>query len=123
MTPTSSHDVIIKRPAFDYHNVVSSLNDTPVIHANFVLLPKKSYFSPLESLFPDSSAEQGLENMFSLDSLGCHEESNQSQYETVMIEEFQRGIYFKDNKYHVNLPWKEDLVEKVPPIIKLPYLF
>ena len=67
--------------------------------------------------------EQGLENMFSLDSLGCHKESNHSQYDTVMIEEFQRSISFKDNRYHVGLPWKENLVEKVPPIIKLPYQF
>ena len=52
--------------------------------------------------------------MFSLDSLGCHEEPNQSQYYTAMIEEFQRGISFKDNRYHVSLPWKENLVEKVP---------
>ena len=114
VTPISSHDLITERPALDYRNVVSSLNDTPVTHVNFVLSPKKSYFSPLESLFPDSSVEQGLENMFSLDSLGCHEESNQSQYDTIMIEEFQRGISFKDNRYHVSLPWKENLVEKVP---------
>ena len=79
VTPISSHDLITERPALDYRNVVSSLNDTPVTHVNFVLSPKKSYFSPLESLFPDSSVEQGLENMFSLDSLGCHEKSNQSQ--------------------------------------------
>ena len=114
VTPISSHDLITERPALDYRNVVSSLNDTPVTHVNFVLSPKKSYFSSLESLFPDSSVEQGLENMFSLDSLGCHEESNQSQYDTIMIEEFQRGISFKDNRYHVSLPWKENLVEKVP---------
>ena len=114
VTPISSHDLITERPALDYRNVVSSLNDTPVTHVNFVLSPKKSYFSPSESLFPDSSVEQGLENMFSLDSLGCHEESNQSQYDTIMIEEFQRGISFKDNRYHVSLPWKENLVEKVP---------
>ena len=114
VTPISSHGLITERPALDYRNVVSSLNDTPVTHVNFVLSPKKSYFSPLESLFPDSSVEQGLENMFSLDSLGCHEESNQSQYDTIMIEEFQRVISFKDNRYHVSLPWKENLVEKVP---------
>ena len=67
VTPISSHDLITERPAPDYRNVVSSLNDTPVTHVNFVLSPKKSYFSPLESLFPDSSVEQGLENMFSLE--------------------------------------------------------
>ena len=34
------------------------------------LSPTKSYFSPLESLFPDSSVEQGLEAVFNMDSLG-----------------------------------------------------
>ena len=86
VVPISSHDLITERPAPDYRNVVSSLNDTPVTHLNFVLSLKKSYFSPLESLFPDSSVEQGLENMLSLDSSDCHEESNLSKYDTVMIE-------------------------------------
>ena len=36
---------------------------------NFVMSPTKSYFSPLESLFPDISAEQGFEAMFNMDLL------------------------------------------------------
>ena len=114
VTPISSPDLVSKSSKLEYHNVVSCLNDTPMTHVNFVLSPKKSYFSPLESLFPDSFVEQGLENMFNLDSWGCQEESDQSQYDIAKIEEFQKGISFKDNKYYVSLPWKEDLVEKVP---------
>ena len=41
---------------------------------NFVMCPTKSYFSPLESLFPDSSVEQGLEAMFNMDSLDHNKE-------------------------------------------------
>ena len=41
---------------------------------NFAMSPTKSYFSPLESLFPKSSLEQGLEAMFNMDSLGYNEE-------------------------------------------------
>ena len=41
---------------------------------NFVMCPTKSYFSPLESLFTNSLAEQGLEAMFNMDSLGHNEE-------------------------------------------------
>ena len=89
--------------------------EIPSTLVNFVLSPKKTYFSPLETLFPDSAVEQGLENMFSLDSLGCQEKSDQvSRYDVAKIEEFQKGIIFKDGKYHVSLLWKEDLVEKVP---------
>ena len=42
--------------------------------ANFVMFPTKSYFSPLESLLPESSLEQGFEAMFNIDSLGHNEE-------------------------------------------------
>ena len=51
--------------------------EVPATMVNFVLHPNKSYFSPLESLFPDSAVEHGLEQMFSLDSVGCIDESDQ----------------------------------------------
>ena len=82
---------------------------------NFVLHPSKSFFSPLNSLFPDSAVEHGLEQMFSLDSVGCIDEPNQlAQSDIELVNEFKKGIQFKDNKYHVNLPWKKDLIEQVP---------
>ena len=37
---------------------------------NFVLTPKPSYFSPIEQLFPESNVEQGLEYLFSVESIG-----------------------------------------------------
>ena len=52
----------------NFNNVVEGLERE--VPAN------KSYFSPLESLFPDSAVEHGLEQMFSLDSVGCIDESN-----------------------------------------------
>ena len=36
---------------------------------NFVMSPTNSYFSPLESLFPESSEKQRLEAMFNMDSV------------------------------------------------------
>ena len=79
---------------------------------NFVLHPNKSYFSPLESLFPDSAVEHGLEQMFSLDSVGCIDESNQfAQSDIELVNEFKKGIRFRDDKYYVDLPWKRDVVE------------
>ena len=77
--------------------------------------PNKSYFSPLESLFPDSAVEHGLEQMFSLDSVGCIDESNQfAQSDIELVNEFKKGIQFRDNKYYIDLPWKRDVVEQVP---------
>ena len=80
---------------------------------NFVMSPTKSYFSPLESLFPDSSVEQGLEAMFNLDSLG-HNEQIECDFDRQMIDKFEQGISLQDGKYHVELPWKEDVIDKVP---------
>ena len=100
----------------NFNNVVEGLEgEVPATMVNFVLHPNKSYFSPLESLFPDSAVEHGLEQMFSLDSVGCIDEANQlAQSDIELINEFKKGIQFKDNKYYVNLPWKRDLIEQVP---------
>ena len=58
---------------------------------NFVMFPTKSYFSPLDSLFPDSSVEQGLEAMFNMDSLG-HNEEIESDFDRQLIDKFKQGI-------------------------------
>ena len=82
---------------------------------NFVLHPNKSYFSPLESLYPDSAVEHGLEQMFSLDSVAYIDEPNQlAESDIELVSEFKKGIQFKDDKYYVNLPWKNDLIKQVP---------
>ena len=81
---------------------------------NYVLEPKKTYFSPLEETFPESSVEQGLEKMFSLESVGCSETSeDQSKYDSLKIEEFKANIKYDDHKYSVVLPW-HDKIEQVP---------
>ena len=74
-----------------------SSSDAEILQSsvNFVMSPNKSYFSPLESLFPDSSVEQGLEAMFSMDSLG-HNEESESDYDRLQIDKFKQGISLRD---------------------------
>ena len=70
-------------------------NDIPTTVVNFVLQPRKSYFSPLETLFPESAVEQGLENMFNLDYVGCGDSREQySQTDVMLVKEFEKGIEF-----------------------------
>ena len=59
--------------------------EVPSTIVNFVLHPRKSYFSPLETLFSESTVEQGLEKMFSLDSVGCMEGCDQHSREDLMV--------------------------------------
>ena len=79
---------------------------------NFVLDPNPSYFSPIDEVLPNSNVEQGLEHLFSLESLGIHKDV--STYDEQQVEKFKNSIEFYDDHYHVELPWKEDLIDKVP---------
>ena len=83
------------------------------ILVNFVLDPCSSYFSPFNHIFKESEVEYGLENMFKLESLGL-DIKNDVSTDNSIIENFQKTIEFKDNCYHIELPWKKDLVEKIP---------
>ena len=80
---------------------------------NFVMNPVSSYFSPISAVFDNCDVEQGLENLYSLENIGI-KDSKISSYDDVQIEKFNRGIEFKDGKYHVDLPWHEDVIESVP---------
>ena len=81
---------------------------------NFVLNPRKSYFSPLSIVSDDSAVDQGLENMFNLESLGIKDTTKMSSYDEEQIDKFKRGISLKDNVYSVKLPWHEDIISQVP---------
>ena len=99
----------------NFINAVQTYGDDNPTHINYVLKPKKTYFSPLEDTFPESSVEQGLENMFGLESVGCSTISDtQSIYDIDKVEDFKSKIKFKDQKYSVALPWHEEIVKEVP---------
>lgn len=80
---------------------------------NFVLNPQHSYFTPFKDVFPDSQVEHGLENLFSLESIGIKEE-NSSNYDEIEIENFRKSIALKNGKYHVDIPWNRDILQRVP---------
>ena len=81
---------------------------------NFVLSPRNSYFDPLAPCFPESNVERGLDNLFSLESIGINEDSDVSSVDEPIIQQFQDSIEFKDGKYHVSLPWYPDKLKSVP---------
>ena len=76
---------------------------------NFVINPTESFFSPLYEIFPDSSVQHGLGNMFSLESIGITQE--ESAYDRSEIENFKNSIKLKNGYYHSDLPWKTDVME------------
>ena len=79
------------------------------LSVNFVMSPPKSYFSPLESFFPNSLVEQGLGAVFNMDSLG-HNEEIESDFDRQLIDKFKQGISLRDGRCHVELPWKDELI-------------
>ena len=82
---------------------------------NLVMDPLKSYFNPLESILDDSEVDNGLEYLFSLESLGIkRNEKELVNFEQEQIDKFEKGISFQDGYYNVELPWYPDKVNLVP---------
>jgi len=76
---------------------------------NFAVDPIKTNFDPIGSVLDDSSVEDRLDRLFSVESLGITETS--CSYDQQMIDQFTKNIVFKDGKYGVNLPWNEKISE------------
>ncbi len=82
---------------------------------NNVMEPLKSYFNPLESILTDSEVDNGLEHLFSLESLGIKTDSQELvSIDKEQVEKFREGIEFKDGHYFVELPWQQEKVKAVP---------
>ncbi|KAG1713941.1 hypothetical protein GQR58_002015 [Nymphon striatum] len=79
---------------------------------NFVFNTKPSYYSPMEEVFPDSDVVHGLEDFFSLESIGIKEDI--SSYDQNQTDKFRNSIEFRDGHYHIDLPWNEDILRNVP---------
>ena len=62
--------------------------------------------------------EYGLDNFYSLQSIGIKEEDSLA-YENDQVEKFKESISYKDGHYYVKLPWKADLIKQVPSNLKI----
>lgn len=77
--------------------------------------PLKSYFNPLENILSDSEVDNGLENLFSLESMGIRPNDQESiSFDNKQISKFREGIKQIDGHYYIELPWYPDRIEKVP---------
>ena len=85
---------------------------------NCALEPSASYFDPLQEIFPSADVEYGLDNFYNLESIGIRDEDDSSS-DLQQIQNFSDSISFKDGHYSVILPWKKDLLEKVPSNLKV----
>ena len=91
------------------------LNEKLKTPVNLILNPTKSYFSPLEHVLTDSVIEQGLENLFSLESIGISSEEDEiCDYDIDQINIFENNITFENGHYHIILPWHINELQLVP---------
>ena len=74
-------------------------------------------FDPLQ-VFPESNVEYGFDPFYKLESIGIEDEGSPS-YDMEQVEKFSKSIFLKDGHYHVELPWKKDMIEKVPSNLKV----
>ena len=68
---------------------------------------------PCQEIFVDSNVEYGLDSFYNLESIGIKDDNTPS-FEDIQVAEFAKSISFYDGHYHVKLPWKGDLIDKVP---------
>ena len=77
--------------------------------------PLKSYFHPLEHILSDSEVDNGLENLFSFESMGIKTNDQELiSFDNQQIIKFEEGIQLIDGHYYVNLSWYLDRIENVP---------
>lgn len=82
---------------------------------NLVTDPLKSYFNLLEHILEDSKVDNGLEHLFSLESMGIKKDNRELvSFDKDQIDKFKEGIIFKDWYYNVELPWYPYKINSVP---------
>ena len=79
---------------------------------NLVTHPRKTYFNPIQFAKEDSDVELDVEKLFQVESLGITETELPVEQKN-LVEQFENSITKEDNKYFVNLPFR-DTVTLVP---------
>ena len=59
-----------------------------------VIAPRKTYFNPLIYTHNDCDLDLGLENLYSLESLGINEEEDSGSIDDIYTKEFEDSIIF-----------------------------
>ena len=82
---------------------------------NFVIEPRKSYPSPLPHIYENSDVEQGVDQLFKLESIGISPDDEEiSKEDKSRIKKFKDTIELRNNRYYVDLPWLENKIKDVP---------
>ena len=82
---------------------------------NAIMDPIKSYFNPLEHILENTEVDNGLEHLFSLESIGIKSSDDELvSIDNEQIRKFENGITFEDGHYNVELPWYTDKIDSVP---------
>ena len=76
---------------------------------NFLVDPVKTGIDPLGSVAHESMVDDRIDNLFKVESLGISEPV--SEIDENFIEDFDQNIELIEGKYHVKLPWYENVKE------------
>lgn len=81
--------------------------------------PSPSYFNPFSFTHADLDLDIGLENLYKLESIGIKEEKDKGSIDECFERSFHDSIIFKEGRYHVEIPWYEDILKQVPSNFKI----
>ena len=84
----------------------------------FALDPVDYQFHFMQELFPDSNVDYGLDSFYKLESIGIRD-TDGPLYEKEQIDLFRNSITYDNGHYKIRLPWKSELMNKVPSNMKV----
>ena len=95
-------------------SLIKIVKNVPESVVNHIVDPTPSYFDPLLHTHSDLDLDIGLENVYKLESIGICEETDQGSIDIIYNNRFLESIEFKEGKYHIEIPWYEEVLQAVP---------